>query len=177
VVCAPNEVVRQATEAAEADGSSETRQLQLEFWTEIKKWLEATGEIRSLRIPRPRYWYDVALGRAGIHLSLFANTQGKKVGVRVVFASGLGDRALSQLEPMRADIEREVGTPLEWNPHPHKAIKTVRVERDGDIAVREQWPVLADWLSKTTVAMRRAFAPRVADLDLVGTPAGDTADM
>jgi hypothetical protein len=174
VVCSPNEVVRQAAVARESDESSETKQLQLEFWTEVRKHLDRTGNFPTLQKPGGRYWFDIALGRANIHLSLFANTWDKRIGVRVYLGHQVADRALEQLLPQRSEIEREVGSALEWNPHPEKRDQTIRLVRDGDIADRDSWPELIEWMTKTAVDCKKAFGPRVARLDLAGTKATPT---
>lgn len=55
VVSSPNEIVRQATIAREGEEFSETKQLQLEFWTEVRKQLAQTGTFSSLQKARGQY--------------------------------------------------------------------------------------------------------------------------
>lgn len=65
------------------DNLTETRKLQLEFWTKFRDRLAKCKEIPNVQTPRPQYWYDVSLGKAGINLSNIANTYDNKIGVRV----------------------------------------------------------------------------------------------
>jgi hypothetical protein len=166
VVAGPNETVRDASTAIEAAASSERRQAQHDFWKAVSANLKEAGRIGSLRAPRPRYWYDVALGRTNVWLSLFADTWGKRVGVRVVLAAPVAAAALPQLEAQKVAIEREVGMPLVWNPHPEKAVKTIVGERAGDILEGAERSELVEWISRLAEKMREAFAPRVRQLDL-----------
>jgi hypothetical protein len=166
VICGPNETVRQAQAALDSKGQSETRQLQYRFWEDVRASLEATGKFQSLRSPRPQYWYDMALGRSGIHLSLFANTWAKRVGVRIYLSHRVADQALLRLEPMKPEIESEVGAQLEWNPNPEKLDKIIVLRRPGDIGDPAQWHSLVEWMTESTVKMYQAFAPRVAQLNL-----------
>lgn len=166
VVAGPNETVRDASTAIEAAASSERRQAQFEFWRAVHANLKQAGRIGSLRPPRPKYWYDVALGRTHLWLSLFADTWGKRVGVRVVLAAPVAEAALAQLEPQKAAIEREVGTKLVWNPHPEKPVKTIVAERGGDVMEPARLGELVEWIARTTERMRDAFSPRVKELDL-----------
>ena len=164
VVCSPNEIVRQAKEAVESEEFSETRKLQLAFWNAVRTSLEQTGKFTSLRSPRPQTWFDVALGNANIRLQLFANTDDKKVGVKLYMGHRVAAQALRQLEPMRPQIEQEVGGALDWDPHPEKQDRVIRLVRSGDIADQATWPELIKWVTSTTVAFKHAFAPRVAQL-------------
>jgi hypothetical protein len=176
VVCSPNEIVRQAADSrAAVEELSETRQVQKEFWIEVRKSLERTGEFRSLQTPRPQYWFDIALGRAHIHLSLTADTYGKSVGVRVYLGHQVAEQALKQLIEMRSDIEREIGAELEWNPHPEKRDKVIRLLHGGDIADKTQWPDLVTWLGKTAVAFKQAFGKRIVNLSFA-LASGDSGD-
>lgn len=166
VVCSPNEVVRQAAAALEADEFSPTRQLQIEFWTEVRSALEKTRDFSSLQSAGARSWFDIALGRSGIALSLFANTYESVVGVRLYLASRVADRTLEQLLAQREAIESELGFPLEWNPYPGKKDKVVRIVRPGAVSDKAAWPELVHWLVDTTVAFRKTFRPRIMRLDL-----------
>ncbi len=175
VVAGPNETVRDASTAIEVAASSERRQRQFEFWKAVHTNLKQAGRIGSLRAPRPQYWYDVALGRTNVWLSLFADTWGKRVGARVVLAAPVADTALAQLVPQQAAIENEVGMKLVWNPHPEKAIKTVVAERSGDILVTAAFDELVEWISRAAEKMREAFAPRVKQLDLSQEAEGEAS--
>jgi hypothetical protein len=83
---------------------------------------------------------------------------------------------LAQLLPHREKIEREIGAALEWNPHPDKMDKIIRLLRSGDISDRAQWPGLAEWLASTAVAFKRAFTSRILALDLSQAVPGTSVD-
>jgi hypothetical protein len=166
VVCSPNEIVRQAQQVRDLEEPSETQQLQLQFWKAVRSSLEAAGKFRTLQSPRPQYWFDVALGRSGIVLSLVANTFDKRVGVRVYLNGRVADQALAQLTLSKAEIEAEIGSHLNWNPNPNKKDKVISLQRDGDIAEKQQWDELVRWMTEYTIKFHQAFAPRVAKLVL-----------
>jgi hypothetical protein len=149
-----------------ADVSSQVKQLQLEFWTATRASLLETGKFASLQNSRPQYWFDIALGRSAIHISLTANTMDRQIAVKIMLAPEKADRALELLLAQRQSIEAEFGAALEWNPHPGKRVKTIRISRPANLLDRASWPVAIDWLTTTAVAIYAAFAPRVAQLDL-----------
>jgi uncharacterized protein with ParB-like and HNH nuclease domain len=148
------------------DAPSHAKQTQLEFWTAARAALLQTGTWTSLRPGRAQYWYDIPLGRSGIHLSASANTQDKLVGMRVVLMPDQAERGLEALLPQREAIEAELGFSLAWNPHPEKRVKTLRITHECNVLDPKAWPEAIDWLCKTAVAMHRVFAPRVAQLEL-----------
>lgn len=153
-----------AEEGTEA--STQVKQLQLEFWTETRASLLKTGKFTSLQSPRPKHWFDIALGRSGIHMSLTVNTMERWVRARIIFTSDNGGHGLELLLAQRRAIEAELGCVLEWNPHPEKRQKTIRISRPASLMDRASWPSAIEWLTTTAVAFHAAFAPRIAQLDL-----------
>ena len=71
IVSTPSTNVK--TIKSKTNNETETTKLQLAYWTKFKEKLMATKKFSSLHTPRPQYWYDVSLGRAGINLSNICN--------------------------------------------------------------------------------------------------------
>jgi len=146
------------------EAPSHIKQLQLEFWTEMRGALQRSGKFASLQAPRPRYWFEVALGRSGMYLSLTANTIDKRIGVKVVLMPEKANWALPALLEQREAIERELDVKLEWDPYPQKRVKTISLTRPANIQDRESWPTAIAWMTQMAAAFHTAFAPRVAQL-------------
>lgn len=174
VVCSPNELVQAATRAKDSEASP-TRQLQLEFWTAVREALQRSGQFASLHTPRAQYWFDIAIGRSGMNLSLTANTYDKKVGLRIYLSGRIADAALQQLEPQKQDIETALGEQLEWNPHPEKSDKVIRLTRDADIADKSTWAEIISWLTQRAVSFKQVFGPRLVALALSSPTAAEQA--
>jgi hypothetical protein len=163
-------VERVSVAAGEDDADnvpSETRQLQLEFWSQARGALDATGAFSSLQAPRGRLWFDVAIGRSGCWLSLRANVMNGRVAVLIMFDEDEVD-TLSALTRERTAIEAEIGAVLDWNRFPEKKQKSIRIARPTQLTDRGTWPEAIDWLTTTTVAFKRAFGPRLSAHDVAG---------
>jgi hypothetical protein len=169
VLSKPATATRKAARASASEELTPTRKLQLEFWTEFAKKLSARKEISSTQTPRGQYWYNVSLGRRGVHLSNIASFQQNKIGVRVYIHNIVSDVVLPQLEKEREAIEKEIGESLDWNPHPENRDKTIVLIKDTDLDDRQKWAEHLNWLVDKTIKFRRAFVPRLAKIDL--TPA------
>ncbi len=161
------QVERVSLAASDDDGDdepSDTKQLQLDFWVQVRAALDSTAAFTSLQAPRPRYWFDIAIGRSGYWLSLNANVAHGKLVVKMMMNEDEA-AALPKFLEDRAAIERVIGAALEWNPYPDKKFKAIRLTRPTDLADRATWPEAIAWLAKTAVAFKQAFAPRVAALE------------
>jgi len=146
---------------------TDDQKLQLEWWTAFHAELLKRKLVKSARTPRPQYWFDIALGRTGFHLSNTASVWNKEIGVRFYIWNKINvEAALDQLESQRSDIEREVGSVLEWDPNPEARDKTIKITHPADLRDRSKWPDYLDWMVRMTGKFMDAFVPRVRELDL-----------
>ncbi|MCB0742962.1 MAG: DUF4268 domain-containing protein [Ignavibacteriae bacterium] len=158
VVSEPNIAVRQATKRKEQGELSDTRKTQFEFWTAFREKLENTGKIRSLQTPRPQYWFDVALGKSGIHLSNTFNTDRNEIGVRVYIHNKKADEWLPYFELKKDIIESKIGAELTWNPNPNNKDKVITLTKHFDLERKENWKEAIDWLSENTIKFKDTFS-------------------
>ena len=157
VLCAPNEVVRQATKSKESVELSNTKKLQLELWNHFREALIKTGKIRSVQTPRPQYWFDIALGKSGVNLSNIFNTNKKRIGVRVYIQNKEAESWFPYFEENKARIEQDIGEKLEWNPNPNNKDKIIAISRDFNFEDKESWNDGIKWLVTKTLIFKQVF--------------------
>lgn len=153
----PNEVVRQAVKSKESGELSETKKIQLKFWDSFREALANTGKIRVLQKSAPKYWYDIALGKSGVHLSNIFNTNSKRIGLRVYIKSTEVEEWLPYFENNKQVIEEEIGDKLEWNPNPNKKDKIIALNRGFDYEKVESWEEGINWLVQKTIIFKMVF--------------------
>lgn len=170
VVSQPADIVRQTAMASQREELTEGKKLQLDFWTQFREQLLATGKLPSVQSARPQYWYDVSLGRTGITLSNIANTYDNRIGVRVYISNKVAAAVLPQLMDMKNDIEEEIGSSLEWDPNPENRDKVIALVRDADLNNRGKWEEYLTWMVETVIRFRETFSPRIRDMDLTIRP-------
>ena len=166
VVSKPAGIVRQASISKNSEPLTDARRLQLEFWSEFRERLKNRPEIPTVPSAHARYWFDVSLGRTGIHLSNVANTSQNFIGIRVYLRNDIADGALAQLQEQREEIEKELGTQLDWNPNPQNRDKIIMLSREADLSAGSRWPEYLEWLVDWNVRFRTVFSPRVRRLSL-----------
>lgn len=177
VVSRPAQAITALQAKKSAAGVSPTRQLQLEWWTFFSERLAARKVVPSVQTPRPQYWFDVALGRSGFHLSCIADTYANRIGVRLYLSGRLGGgSALELLAAEKVRIEQEIGHAVEWNPNPNTADKTILSARPADLSDRSAWPEFAEWLVDEVALFRKVFRDRILAMEVsVGSVEDSTA--
>jgi hypothetical protein len=135
-----------------AETSSQIKPLQLEFWTEIRAALDATGSFTSLPPPRPRAYFDIPSGRGGFWLSLSANTVDRKMRVKLVIAADKADSALPVLLVQCDAVEQELSA-LPTN-LPRSSVSLRPVLRTPSASGSSRWPSPTWALGRTSPSSR-----------------------
>lgn len=142
---------------------TEASRIQLDFWTRFRDKLKATGKIKSLQTPAAQYWYDIALGKSGYHISNICNTQKNIIGVRLYIYGRLTEEVVPYLEKHKEEIEEQLGFQPEWFPNPKAKDKTVMITQKTDLANPEKVEESLKWLVDTTLIFRNVFGKLVKE--------------
>lgn len=175
LVCRPNDWAKSLTGSERLGESTETTLTQLEFWRGFVDFARSRGTTLSLRKPRPRHWYSLAVGRSRFSLSLSASTRLRRVGCELYIHHEQSKRAFTLLQAQRPAIEAELGS-LEWQELPHRRDCRIVNYRPGAIDDRAQWPELHSWLMDRAEAFHRMFSKRVRELELEDDEAEDGSE-
>lgn len=170
VVSKPNDWSSTVSEGArrlEAASYSGAQQLQLEFWTELKIFLQQHSQSIYIKKPVPRYWMDFSIGRASFSLQAFINIREKRIGVTLALFGPNAKPYYYLLEKEKAIIESSLGTTLDWAENPDNIASSIYLhERNMNPLVKEQWPEQHAWLYEKLEAFKKIFAPRVKKLNV-----------
>ncbi len=170
VVSKPNNWSRSVARAARSiDDSalSETRLMQRSYWDALNTVLnQAAGPVSGNRKPQPQSWMAYPIGRTGFGLGACMTIAKRQVRAELYIS---GDAAKANFHSLRvhaADIEQELGHPLEWEELPTRRDSRVAVYlNDLDLTVETDWPRQHEWLATKLNGMHRALAQRVKTLD------------
>jgi len=130
VIAQPNDWAKAVKKVVGQSELTDTKMLQLEFWTKFKEYaLDKNGQIK-LRKPYPQHWYDLSFGTAHAHigLSVYKQTDEKSCEIYIPDAKWL----YSGLFKNKEVIEGELSEQLEWKELPEgKASRIVLLNEGG----------------------------------------------
>ena len=178
VVSRPNAWSRTVTAAARQipfDNLTETKALQLEYWTAFRDDLLTHSRTIKPQKPYPQHWADYHIGHSDFNLS--ANIDTRKNLIRVLL-NIKGSQAKSHFQQLQQDqpaIAAEIHEPLEWRELPNRKSCQIMVTRPADPTQRDDWPAQHTWLREQLEALYCAFYPRVRQV-AVSAPAGPADD-
>ena len=87
----------------------------------------------------------------------------------------VAESALEQLLEHRDEIESEIGSKQEWNPYPENRDKVIVLTKDADLEDSATWDSNVEWMAQSIVVLRKAFRPRVKNLELSDSNSYDEA--
>lgn len=166
VVSKPNDWTFQVSRGVSDAELTDTRRLQLDYWTQFWELLEnRDSDIRGTKA-RPQHWNNFSIGRAKFGMHASVNTQKGFVRVGV---SCKGPHALAHFELLKQqkdDIEAEVGSELEWEELPNRKQSRIAIRKfNVDPTNRDDWRVQHGWIADQLEAFHAAFKPRIRELD------------
>ncbi len=145
----------------------------LEFWQGFVQFLQDKGSIIRRRKPQAQHWYDVAIGKSGMHLSLTVRLRDGDVACELYIAVPNAKDLFHALHHEADDIEEALGMKLEWLELPlGKASRIVgRAKIDANDPAR--WPEAWAWLEEQSLTFKSVLAKRAKELlalDTLPTP-------
>lgn len=172
IISKPNDWSRTVQkEAAGHANLSETKQLQLRFWTEFREYMESMRSSVRCQKPLPQHWTNHSLGRSGFKLASIISTwdwetRSSDAEVRAeVYLDGANAKGqFAELFAQKDEIESQLGFPLTWRNPEDKAMCRIYVREKTDVTNEDLWPNQFAWLRQRQEALHRVFAPLVRAL-------------
>lgn len=162
IVSTPSTNVK--TIKSKTNNESESRNIQLAFWTKFREKLQSTKKIPTLQTPQPHYWYDVRIGRSDILLSNICNTQKNVVGVRLYIRNKVVDVYYPALLAKKDEINKALGCEPEWDANPTAKDKTIAITFNTDLTNPEKIDEALDWLVRQTIVFHSVFSKEVKSI-------------
>ena len=170
VVSKPNEwsaSVAQAARAIDDAELSETRVMQVEYWTALNLALDAAnGPVLGKRKPLPQNWMPYSIGRSAFAVTVVMIRAKQQMRAQL---SVLGVRAkefFGHLKNEKDAIERELSYSLDWEELPEsQECRVSSCLNDADPEDQADWPRQHQWLAKRMNDLHRVFSQRVKALE------------
>lgn len=172
VVSKPNDWTRsvsRTSSASDGDALSDTKKLQLEYWTTFREHLSSRGSLLRPAGPNARHWLPIGIGRRGFHLTAIASTYSRTAGsyasdeirAELVMRGEDADDFYQHALAQREELETRIGEQLHWyNPENAKRC-AVQLMRQADLSDRADWPKQHEWLQERLEGLHEVFGPLI----------------
>lgn len=169
LVSKPNDwsqAVAHAARALDETELSETRLLQIDYWTAFNAALrKLAGPVAGNRKPGPQHWINYPIGRSDFKLSAVMIRPKNTIRAELYISREDAKRLLAALKSDRSSIEAEFGEALEWEVLPTRRDCRVAIYLSCDPEDHNDWPRQHSWLAERMNRLHTVFARRVASIE------------
>ena len=168
IVSKPNDWTRSISKAARRisdEPVTETKALQLKYWTKLRDYLtQVSSKLRSQK-PHPQHWTTFSIGRSGFSLCATVNTQLNRIGAELTINHQDAKKFFQLLYQQQEQIEIEIGMSLEWSELPErKSSRIITFSEITDLTDEKDWARQHKWFREVLEKFDRVFRKRVKSL-------------
>jgi len=169
IVSKPNDWSRSVTKAASGisqNALTETKKLQLKYWTAFSVRLQENSKRIKPTKPQPQHWMTYAIGRSDFYLVTTANTRDNRIAAFLQIGGNHAKSYFHLLHERRVEIEQKMGETLDWRKLPDKKESHVYLSKeDTDPMNESRWEEQHLWLVEKLEKLNEVFRPIVRTLN------------
>lgn len=155
IVSKPNDWTKAVRSSAEARELTDTKVMQLEFWTQFKEYGKKRQTRLHLRKIYPQHWTDISIGSSDAHISLIASPRDGMLGADLYIPDN--KQLYQKLYQHKEQIETDLAEKGEWMELQGKKASRVRVSRAGNFDDQTKWEDNFEWLLNEAEKFHRIF--------------------
>jgi len=155
VIAKPNDWAKAVKKSVTQSGLSDTKLLQLEFWTKFKEFVQDNNGKVKLRKAYPQHWYDISFGFSHAHISLTVNSQSDQMACEIYIPDS--KKLFSALCEKKELIESELSEILEWEELPEKKASRIKLVSNGGLSSQDDWGKYHSWMLEKVSLFQKVF--------------------
>lgn len=141
---------------------TETKEMQLNFWTKFKEYTqEKTNKSKLRRRVYPRNYYDIGIGSSECHIILTVNIHDNLIGCGLYIRED--QELFKHFENNKEEIEKIVGEDLNWLELPENQSSRIEAKKSVDLSDEESWDECFEWFLEKTPLFKKAFSDYIND--------------
>ncbi len=167
IISKPNDWSRTIKNTAAKAELTDTKRLQLEYWTKFLEHMENKNPNFRLQKAAPQNWLCFSIGRSYFQIVARVSTRGQQIGA---YLNIWGPDRLKYFDTLEKEYsqeaEKEIGIELDWRRMPDKKESHVDLYHDCAPSDENDWPQQFEWLANAVTKLHAYFSPIVTELDI-----------
>lgn len=156
IIAKPNDWAKAVKKSSTQKNLSNTKMLQLEFWTKFKEYVQDNNGNIKLRKAYPQHWFDVSFGFSQAHIAVIINSQADQISCELYIHDSKD--LFHNLHGHKSDIEQELNETLEWSELPNKKASRIILASAGNLTDQSQWNTYHAWMLEKITKFQHVFS-------------------
>ncbi len=158
IVSKPNEWTRSVR--VEKSKLTEGGSLKLDYWASFNEYIQANNVRINQRKPHTGHWYDVAIGKSGVHITNTVRfVWGNDIGCELYIGTENAKNIFHELHNQKSEIESKFGCELEWKELPEGKVSRIVLRNSINPNDKGNWDDCFEWYSNTVDQFRTILVP------------------
>jgi len=168
IISKPNDWSRTIRDSAAKTELTDTKKLQLDYWTAFKEYMERSKSVVKCQKPQPQHWANFAIGRSYFYICARMNTREEEIGAHLVIFGDDRKEYYNLLEKKyKSQIEQQMNMKLTWRFLPDaKENQIVALPLKANPKNQKDWPRQHEWIKNTVETFYKVLSPVIRKLDL-----------
>lgn len=165
VVSKPNDWTRTVKRVASNQNLSETKALNLEYWTTMRDYFETQGSFLKNQKPLPQHWTNFALGRSNFHMAAAASVRDNFQRVEMLINSDSSKEDFRKLKEKYETLSYEqISENLIWDELPDNKVAWIYLKRNINVSDKSDWKNQHQWFMETLEKFDKFFRGKIKQL-------------
>jgi hypothetical protein len=156
VIAKPNDWAKAVKKSSSQNELSDTKLLQLEFWTKFKEYAQNNGDKIRLRKAYPQHWYDISFGFSNAHIALTINSQSEQIACEIYIPDS--KMLFTELHKNKDKINTELAEQLIWEELPERKASRIKLVTKGNLSSQLEWDQYHQWMLDKVIIFQKVFS-------------------
>lgn len=156
IIAKPNDWAKAVKNVTTQGELSDTKLLQLEFWTKFKEYVTDNSGNLKLRKIYPQHWYDISFGFSNAYTTLTVNSQSSQMACELYIPDS--KELFKDLHEYKEQIETELSEKLVWDELPNKKASRIKLITNGDLSDQNSWHTYHTWMLTKVTDFQKVFS-------------------
>lgn len=165
IIAKPNNWSKAVKSGTQTQGLTETKALNLEYWTAMKQYFEEKGTFLKHQKPQAQHWSSFALGKTNIYMAAVVGTWEGFIKVEFYINTDDSKVLFNRLrEKYYEDSLEKLDKNIQWEELPDYKLSKVVLRINEDPKNKQDWPKQHQWLMETLEKFDKFFRPKIKQL-------------
>lgn len=163
MVSKPNDWTKAIHSTRNVGELTDTKSLNLEYWTAMKDFFESKESKLNCQKPAPQHWTNFAIGKSDFHLSAVHSVRDNFIRVELWIKGNDSQEKFDQLrEQYETDSKIKIDNKLAWDSLEGKKACGIFLKKNNtDVNDRNDWPNQFQWLVTNLEKLDSYFRPKI----------------
>ena len=165
MVSKPNDWTKAIHNSRKQGDLTETKSLNLEYWSSMKEYFENAGSRIKSQKPGPQHWTNFAIGKSNFHMAAVHSVRDKFIRVEFLINGNDSKEKFDLLkEKYESDSYNKIDSSLIWDKLEERKVSWVYLQKDAEVSNRNDWNNQFEWILENLEKIDRFFRPKLKSL-------------